>query len=79
MTKLGKFMTVAESKDLRHGKPWFIIYDKEEFELGEVEWYPRWRGYVFVPEGGAVFSAGCLKDIEMFMKKGTAFWDEEVK
>lgn len=35
--------------------------------LGQVEWYARWRQYVFIPEPGTVFNRGCLHDIADFV------------
>ena len=32
--------------------------------LGVVKWYSAWRQYVFTPEPGTLYSAGCLADIE---------------
>jgi len=46
------------------------VYQVEHHDgtgLGTVEWYPRWRQYCFCPDGGMVFSKGCLEDINVFM------------
>jgi hypothetical protein len=37
--------------------------------LGTIEWYGRWRQYIFEPEIGAVFSADCLRDLAGFVEK----------
>jgi hypothetical protein len=39
--------------------------------LGEVRWYGRWWQYCFFPEASIVFSAGCLEDIEKFLRAET--------
>lgn len=36
--------------------------------LGEVKWYGPWRQYCFFPDGYTVFSAGCMDDINDFMR-----------
>ena len=36
-------------------------------ELGEVCYYPAWRQYCYFPTCPAVYSAGCLKDIQTFL------------
>ena len=37
-------------------------------KLGEVRWYGSWRQYVFFATAeGAVYSAGCLADIQDFI------------
>ena len=35
--------------------------------LGEVRWYPGWRQYCYFPTTQAVYSAGCLADIQDFI------------
>jgi hypothetical protein len=37
------------------------------YRLGVVNWSGAWRQYVFHPEAGTVFSAGCLKDVQTFI------------
>lgn len=37
-------------------------------ELGIVRWYAPWRQYCYFPTVQAVYSEGCLKDIESFIK-----------
>ena len=38
-------------------------------EIGRVQWYARWRQYCFFPSDDCVFSAGCLADIQDFIKQ----------
>jgi hypothetical protein len=35
--------------------------------LGEVKWYSGWRQYCYFPIIQAIYSAGCLRDIDNFM------------
>jgi hypothetical protein len=37
-------------------------------ELGEVHWYPAWRQYCYFPTQPAIYSIGCLADIEDFIR-----------
>lgn len=37
-------------------------------ELGQVRWYPAWRRYCYFPTVQAIYSAGCLADIQHFME-----------
>lgn len=47
----------------------FEVRNKQsDVHLGFVNWYPRWRQYVFCPEADTVFSVGCMKDISEFIK-----------
>ena len=46
------------------------LIDHQEFELGKVQWYPIWRQYCFFTTGiDAVYSVGCLEDINDFIKQ----------
>jgi hypothetical protein len=38
-------------------------------ELGQIKWYGPWRQYCYFPTVQAVYSAGCLKDIQDFMEE----------
>lgn len=38
-------------------------------EIGRVQWYGAWRQYCFFPAPNTAFSAGCLADIESFLKQ----------
>jgi hypothetical protein len=36
--------------------------------LGTVEWYSRWRKYVFSPEHSTIFDEDCLRSIAVFLE-----------
>jgi hypothetical protein len=48
---------------------WSCRMNRTDNELGQVKWYSPWRQYCYFPTVQAVYSAGCLKDIEDFIKK----------
>jgi hypothetical protein len=50
-------------------KRWNCFNKKHRTYLGEVKWHPRWRQYCFYPDGGTIFSAGCMADIIHFVKQ----------
>lgn len=60
-----KYMRTALSKP--EGRKTYIctITEKaDEFNhLGEIKWYPPWRGYCFYPAYQTVFDTGCLGKI----------------
>lgn len=60
------FVKVAE-------KPKTAVYhclnNSTDDKLGEVYWYPAWRQYCYFPSAYAVYSAGCLKDIQDFIEQ----------
>ena len=41
----------------------FRVDSKRGDNLGEIRWYGPWRQYVFMPESGTIWSAGCLADV----------------
>jgi len=45
----------------------YTIHARDKSILGHAEWYPRWRGYVFSPESGAVFSHDCCAELGRFL------------
>lgn len=65
---VGKYMDAR-----RYEEPagWLIL-DKRGGVLGHVEWWARWRAYVFVPEANTIYSSGCARDIAAFLDARTA-------
>lgn len=47
----------------------FICLSKNNDTLGYVRWYASWRQYCFFPMGNAVFSLGCLEDVNNFISQ----------
>lgn len=58
--------------DGRKTRRWVIENRKYGSELGVIEWYGAWRQYVATFHEVAVFSAGCLKDIQEFLARQNA-------
>lgn len=50
-------------------KKWECFNKKHRSYLGEVKWQARWRQYCFYPDGGTIFSAGCMTDIIHFIRQ----------
>ncbi len=46
---------------------WSCKNNRSGDELGKIRWYPAWRQYCFFPTRPAIYSAGCLKDIDRFI------------
>jgi hypothetical protein len=47
---------------------WLCINNRDGTRLGTVAWYPAWRQYCYSPGCPADYSAGCLADIQEFIK-----------
>lgn len=71
---LGQYM-VAEltprQPDSGKTKRWILRNRNSGLTMGFVEWYGRWREYVFCPTiaEATVHSAGCLRDIAAFLEQ----------
>lgn len=70
----GKYITFFkyDFKDLK--KPpktdnWFIYTKTDNFLLGYIKWFNRWRCYAFYPEVETVFEKSCMQDITDFIVK----------
>lgn len=48
---------------------WYIHRGTVNTELGTIKWYAPWRRYVFIPQAGTLYDAGCLAEIAAFIKQ----------
>ena len=46
---------------------WICCNTKDNYRLGWVEWYPRWKCWQFCPAGDTAFTTDCLADIIHFI------------
>lgn len=65
-----EYITISKISDSKSGKTgiWSVINKKHGDLLGIVSWFGSWRQYTFRPQPDTIFSAGCLDDIESFIK-----------
>lgn len=61
--KVGPYMSAHAITD-----DTYTVHDKHDHILGTVEWYPRWRTFVFSPERDAMLSADCLRELARFLE-----------
>lgn len=47
---------------------WSCRNNHSNGELGRVRWHSPWRQYCYFPTAQAVYSGGCLEDIQTFIK-----------
>ncbi len=52
-------------------KKWQVVAKKDEFLLGEVQWFGRWKRYAFFPFEETLFEATCLRDLAAFCEAKT--------
>lgn len=43
---------------------WDILNKRHGTPIGMISWHRTWRQYCFFPEGGSVWSKGCLADVQ---------------
>lgn len=65
--KIGKYMT-ARAVGMAPREV-YTIHARDGAIIGMVEWYPRWRQYVFAPDHDAALSHECLTDLARFCKE----------
>ena len=54
-------------KKIGNDDQWACLTKKDHALLGVVEWYPRWRQFIFEPAPNTVHSHDCLLDIADFL------------
>ena len=47
----------------------YEIFDKNDYGLGIIKWYPQWRHYCLFPNVSTVFSDRCLIALGKFVKE----------
>lgn len=62
-----KFIHFVKEEDKPKTSVWSCRNNTTYNELGIVKWYPGWGQYCYFPTGPAVYSAGCLEDINSFI------------
>lgn len=62
-----EYINITETHDTGKTKRWDIRSKSFDDMLGSIFWYGNWRQYIFNPEPGTIYSAGCLDDIRSFI------------
>ena len=64
-----EYIHLVKIEDKPKTSVWSCRNNKSGDELGVIKWYPAWRQYCYFPTVQAVYSTGCLKDIEEFVEQ----------
>lgn len=51
----------------------------DNFLLGRIAWYARWRKYVFEPTANTIYEETCMRDISQFIEEETKAQREAAK
>lgn len=64
-----QYITFTQLPSTGKTTKWLCINNSSGDPIGSVIWYYRWRQYVYEPGQETVYSAGCLEDIQDFMRQ----------
>jgi len=67
--KLGKYMTAYPVSSGKRDP--YMLEDSSGRSIGMVEYYSRWRQFIFNAESDAVFSSDCLVELARFCQRLT--------
>ncbi len=75
--RIGRFLTAETVLLDPHDA--YTIHARNGDTIGFVEWYPRWKEYVFQADDQTVLSHQCLRDMAMFLCKAKRWDASEIK
>ena len=61
--KRTKYLIFKVVRDTGKTKVVSIINKSADDEIGKIEWYPRWRQYIFDPCYETIWNNSCLEDV----------------
>jgi hypothetical protein len=64
----GKYIRIVSANG-RAG--WRVDAKDPAVELGYIEWFSRWRKYIFAPLNETVYEQTCLREIAIFCEAAT--------
>ena len=64
---IGKYLVVERGGRDGLGGSWWIVRTRRGTALGMIEWYNRWRQYIFRPKPHTEYNNTCLQDIANFL------------
>lgn len=73
VTEFGKHIKFEPRPPKPKTKVWAVTSKYDDFLLGYVLWFAKWRKYSFAPEPNTVFEQDCLRDIADFCQRQTTF------
>ena len=68
MNKTYQYITIVSLKSNTKTEHYLVLNNKSNSVLGWIEWYVSWRQYCFTPVTNTIFSAGCLEDVQSFIR-----------
>jgi hypothetical protein len=78
LNRVTEYLIFDEVRVTTKTRQWSVSSKSSGAVLGWIKWYGPWRQFVFVPYD-AVFNAGCLNDVQDFLKSALANWRESKK
>ncbi len=66
---VSEFLHFETIRDTGKTKFVAVMSRRQGNRLGMIHWYGPWRQYVMAPEPETVWNAGCLDDVNAFMRE----------
>lgn len=76
---MSKHLKFVEAPSKPKTKVWWVVNKHDEFQLGWIAWFSKWRKYAFFPKLETVYEEDCLRDIAQFCKNATYIHKERLK
>ena len=68
---MGKHLEFHEGPPKPKTRTWFVVNSHDNFHLGWIGWFGRWRKYAFYPKPDTVYEEDCLRQIAEFCVDAT--------
>ncbi len=63
-----EYLSFIETPTTGKTQAWQVCNKRHGDQLGIIKWHGPWRQYCYFPTVQAVYSVGCLQDINNFIK-----------
>lgn len=64
-----KYIEFDKVGDTGKTEIWNVLSKSNEFILGQIKWFTKWRQYCFFPSPHTVFNPDCMSDISRVIRE----------
>jgi hypothetical protein len=75
----GTHINFIEGPSKPKTRMWWVVNKYDDFQLGWIGWFARWRKYGFYPKADTVYEEVCLREIASFCQSETRLHKMEKK
>ena len=65
----GKYFSIYSIIKENRKTPIYWLLNNDNFNLGEIKWFPAWRKYCFYPNMDTIWDTKCLEEVIEFMNQ----------